>query len=71
MANSEKPAAKKRGKNAPPVSPITAPDAESTLEPERREKIARIKKALDEGTYRVNSEDVARKVIEHMLQQKK
>ena len=36
----------------------------------RREKIASIKKALADGTYSVSAEEVARKLIEHMLEPK-
>lgn len=40
------------------------------IDPERQEKIARLKQSLEDGTYRVSSEEVARKVIEHMLEPK-
>ncbi len=33
---------------------------------ERQEKLAKLKKSLDDGTYRVSPEEVARKVIEYM-----
>jgi anti-sigma28 factor (negative regulator of flagellin synthesis) len=45
--------------------PKLASDPEA-IDPERREKIEKIKKALADGTYRISNEDVARKVIEHM-----
>jgi len=40
------------------------------VDPARREKIEKIKKALADGTYRISNEDVARKVIEHMREPK-
>jgi anti-sigma28 factor (negative regulator of flagellin synthesis) len=42
----------------------SAPDAE------RREKINHLKQAVADGTYHVNAEEVARKIIEHMLEPK-
>ncbi len=64
MADPEKPAGRKRRKPSPP--PAVEGD-----DPARREKIAAIKKAVEDGTYRVSSDDVAQKLIEHMLQPKK
>ena len=46
------------------------PDADPAVDDVRWEKVARIKKALEDGTYHVSSEDVARKLIEHMLRPK-
>jgi flagellar biosynthesis anti-sigma factor FlgM len=36
----------------------------------RAEKIEKIRKALADGTYHVSAEEVARKLIEHMLEPK-
>jgi flagellar biosynthesis anti-sigma factor FlgM len=36
----------------------------------RLEKIAKLKKAIEDGTYRISNDDVARKLIEHMLEPK-
>jgi anti-sigma28 factor (negative regulator of flagellin synthesis) len=43
------------------------PDAVPAVDEARLQKIARIKKAIEDGTYQVSSDDVARKVIDHML----
>jgi anti-sigma28 factor (negative regulator of flagellin synthesis) len=40
----------------------SAPDAE------RQKKINQLKQAVADGTYHVNAEEVARKIIEHMLE---
>jgi anti-sigma28 factor (negative regulator of flagellin synthesis) len=32
------------------------------------EKIANLKKAVEDGTYNVSAEELARKLIEHMLE---
>jgi anti-sigma28 factor (negative regulator of flagellin synthesis) len=36
----------------------------------RREKIEKLKKAVADGTYHVSDEEVARKLIDHMLEPK-
>jgi anti-sigma28 factor (negative regulator of flagellin synthesis) len=46
------------------LQPELVPDA--GIDPERREKIEKIKQALAEGSYHISNEDVARKLIEHM-----
>ena len=75
MENMEKPARTKRQKpGAPkPVAPAqqTGPAPADKDENARRAKIAAIKKSLADGTYHVSNDDVARKVIEHMLQPRK
>jgi len=45
-------------------------DSESPIEDARREKIEGLKKAVADGTYTVSAEEVARKLIEHMLEPK-
>jgi flagellar biosynthesis anti-sigma factor FlgM len=39
---------------------------DKTMDQVRVEKIAKIKKALANGTYHVSAADVARKIIDHM-----
>jgi anti-sigma28 factor (negative regulator of flagellin synthesis) len=46
------------------------PDGVPAVDEARLQKIARIKKAVEDGTYQVSSDDVARKLIEHMLKPK-
>ncbi len=41
-----------------------------TIDPDRLKKIETLKKAVADGTYHVPAEDLARKLIEHMLQPK-
>jgi anti-sigma28 factor (negative regulator of flagellin synthesis) len=53
-----------RGVSAPDDNADSAPDAE------RLKKINDLKKAVADGTYHVSAEEVARKIIEHMLQPK-
>ena len=45
-------------------------DSESLIDDARREKIESLKKAVADGTYSVSAEEVARKLIEHMLEPK-
>ncbi len=53
-----------RGLQAPDHNADPAPDAE------RLKKINDLKKAVADGTYHVSAEEVAQKIIEHMLQPK-
>jgi anti-sigma28 factor (negative regulator of flagellin synthesis) len=60
-----------------PGQPTEAPactkqpsDSESPIDQARREKIEQLKKAVADGTYNVSAEEVARKLIEHMLEPK-
>jgi anti-sigma28 factor (negative regulator of flagellin synthesis) len=46
------------------------PSPDQPLDPERLKKIEKLKQAVADGTYHVSAEDVARKLIEHMLQPK-
>ena len=45
-------------------------DSESLIDEARREKIEGLKKVVADGTYSVSAEEVARKLIEHMLEPK-
>jgi anti-sigma28 factor (negative regulator of flagellin synthesis) len=45
-------------------------DSESPIDDARREKIEKLKKAVADGTYSVSAEEVANKLIEHMLEPK-
>ena len=60
-----------------PAEPVNQPsareaqsDSESLIDEARREKIEALKKAVADGTYSVSAEEVARKLIEHMLEPK-
>jgi anti-sigma28 factor (negative regulator of flagellin synthesis) len=70
MDDAPKPHSTKRKKSsaAPEkqLQPELVPDA--GIDPERREKIEKIKQALADGTYRISNEDVARKLIDHMIE---
>jgi len=39
---------------------------DKSMDEARVEKIAKIKKALEDGTYHVSAADVARKILDHM-----
>jgi flagellar biosynthesis anti-sigma factor FlgM len=69
----ENPPASPAGAASPQASlpsPSLASD-DDAIDDVRLEKIARIKKALEDGTYHVSNEEVARKLIEHMMEPKK
>jgi anti-sigma28 factor (negative regulator of flagellin synthesis) len=44
--------------------------SETLIDAARREKIESLKKAVADGTYNISAEEVARKVIDHMLEPK-
>jgi hypothetical protein len=55
----------------PSGSELLVPDATpEPIDDPRREKIESLKKAVADGTYAVSAEEVARKLIEHMLEPK-
>ena len=45
-------------------------DSQPPIDEARREKIEKLEKAVADGTYSVSSEEVARKIIENMLEPK-
>jgi anti-sigma28 factor (negative regulator of flagellin synthesis) len=45
-------------------------DREPPIDEARREKIEKLNKAVADGTYSVSAEEVASKLIEHMLEPK-
>jgi anti-sigma28 factor (negative regulator of flagellin synthesis) len=47
-----------------------ASSADQPIHPERLKKIEKLKQAVADGTYHVSAEDLARKLIDHMLQPK-
>jgi flagellar biosynthesis anti-sigma factor FlgM len=54
-----------------PKSKIANPPADFAADVEvRQDKVDKLKQALQNGTYRISSDDVARKLIEHMLRPK-
>jgi anti-sigma28 factor (negative regulator of flagellin synthesis) len=58
-----------------PGEPTEAPakqpsDSESPIDEARREKIEKLRQAVADGTYNVSAEEMARKLIEHMLEPK-
>jgi anti-sigma28 factor (negative regulator of flagellin synthesis) len=69
MDSTVKPAKRKRcpAKTAASAPPVVD---DKVVDVERQEKLARLKKSLDDGTYRVSTEEVARKVIEYMRKPK-
>ncbi len=54
---------------APSTTAATQDDLKNDpIDDARLEKIANLKKALADGTYNVSAEELARKLIEHMLE---
>jgi anti-sigma28 factor (negative regulator of flagellin synthesis) len=51
-------------------NPPEAPNVDPPIDPARLKKIETLKQAVADGTYHVSAEDLARKLIEHMLQPK-
>lgn len=53
----------------PTESPAKQP-SESPIDEARRKKIEKLKQAVADGTYNVSAEEVANKLIAHMLEPK-
>ena len=60
--------------NPSPGDPLRAPDLlmpdDLVTDDERRTKIAKLKQAVADGTYHVTAEELADKLIQHMLEPK-
>jgi hypothetical protein len=54
----------------PECDPLVSEASPPPIDDARREKIENLKKAVADGTYAVSAEEVARKLIEHMLEPK-
>jgi anti-sigma28 factor (negative regulator of flagellin synthesis) len=52
------------------LRPTDDATVDQPIDPERLKKLERLKHAVADGTYHVSAEDLARKLIEHMLQPK-
>jgi flagellar biosynthesis anti-sigma factor FlgM len=64
----ENPRMGERPSEDPPAKQLS--DSEPPSDEARREKIEKLKQAVADGTYHVSAEEVARKLIEHMLEPK-
>jgi hypothetical protein len=54
--------------NPSPADPLR--DLDDVADEERRTRIAKLKQAVADGTYHVSAEDLADKLIQHMLEPK-
>ena len=54
----------------PSPDPSRAVDPLRDLDDERRSKIAKLKQAVADGTYYISAEQLADKLLEHMLEPK-
>lgn len=71
-ASSQPPESGKQQSDREALSQSLPPGLEydDAIDAARLEKIEKIKKAIADGTYRVSAEEVARKLIEQMLEPK-
>jgi anti-sigma28 factor (negative regulator of flagellin synthesis) len=66
----EDPAEPESAKQPSGSDPLVTDANPEPIDDARREKIESLKKAVADGTYAVSAEEVARKLIEHMLEPK-
>jgi flagellar biosynthesis anti-sigma factor FlgM len=69
-ADAAKPTEHSRKRPSDSQSPADLGAGAQPTDEARREKIEKLKKAVADGTYHVSDEEVARKLMEHMLEPK-
>lgn len=69
-AEAAKPIEDSRKRPGDIASPADLGAGAQPIDEARREKIEKLKKAVADGTYHVSADEVARKLIDHMLEPK-